>query len=692
MVGHLKASPSPSAATQVAILPPDAGGLTHFGNMALRVMQRHMHAQSRQASGPPGDGQGGEEDAILPVLHVAITLFHHAIRLTRHNGALSSLGVLWKLYPSLMERNSEIRKLGEQALTEEAEARTGGREGRQGGREGEGSMGYFYLCQARESFVKMLARHHREQCASLTLVSGLGPGGGWTRRYGLDGGGLEEEEEGEGGEKVPPRGHPHAKTTCFEGQELLWTHVHPPLPLSLTPYQPHPPLLPPPGSGTSSPPPSLPLTHSLFLLRLPNVYVQGPDGAVHDLYRTPPPLYRTNSTSRPHARHRREESRTEPASPPPCHIYAPSAGCYLALGSQLSYPDRSLPLVGAASLLTAFSGGAFYYHWLLDSLPRLLLLRQALLEVGPEGGRGGRAKEDWERLNITLIVPPSGPKARYVDEGLRLLAQALDGRREEPGEEPGEGGAEGEREQGFDRPRTGRPLSSSTEPERIVPWPFQPLPFHYNGSGVVAVQTLYLYDWAPALPPSSPPLPPHLRLCAPPAGLRLLRSTLLPSFPPAHARRSLVWLYRDPWQPRAVGNEAALLLALQRLAETELGAIFQVLEGSKAGLSGALRVLPQARVVVGVHGANLANAVFCANGTRLVELTMQEPEFREYEYLASAIGLIYRPLEGQVPANGFEDIVWVNEEEVVAAVRAAWREGGEEGGEREEWDKEKDEL
>src|SRR6056297_2272623 len=138
MVGHLKASPSPSAATQVAILPPDAGGLTHFGNMALRVMQRHMHAQSRQASGPPGDGQGGEEDAILPVLHVAITLFHHAIRLTRHNGALSSLGVLWKLYPSLMERNSEIRKLGEQALTEEAEARTGGREGRQGGREGEG--------------------------------------------------------------------------------------------------------------------------------------------------------------------------------------------------------------------------------------------------------------------------------------------------------------------------------------------------------------------------------------------------------------------------------------------------------------------------------------------------------------------------------------------------------------------------
>jgi hypothetical protein len=141
-----------------------------------------------------------------------------------------------------------------------------------------------------------------------------------------------------------------------------------------------------------------------------------------------------------------------------------------------------------------------------------------------------------------------------------------------------------------------------------------------------------------------------------------------------------------------VGNEAALLLALQRLAETELGAIFQVLDGSKAGLSGALRVLPQARVVVGVHGANLANAVFCANGTRLVELTMQEPEFREYEYLASAIGLIYRPLEGQVPANGFEDIVWVNEEKVVAAVRAAWREGGEEGGEREEWDKEKDEL
>ena len=127
-----------------------------------------------------------------------------------------------------------------------------------------------------------------------------------------------------------------------------------------------------------------------------------------------------------------------------------------------------------------------------------------------------------------------------------------------------------------------------------------------------------------------------------------------------------------------MGNEAELLRALTHLAHTELHTDLQILRGSQDGISGALALLPYARVVLGVHGANLANAVFCAEGTRLVELTMAESEFREYEHLASAVGLAYRPLQGQVPANGFDDVVWVNVPAVVAAARAAWFEGGEE--------------
>ena len=49
-------------------------------------------------------------------------------------------------------------------------------------------------------------------------------------------------------------------------------------------------------------------------------------------------------------------------------------------------------------------------------------------------------------------------------------------------------------------------------------------------------------------------------------------------------------------------------------------------------------------------------------------------QFREYEHLAEAIGLRYRPLRGQIPANAFEDVVWLDPEVVVAAVREAWME------------------
>ena len=48
------------------------------------------------------------------------------------------------------------------------------------------------------------------------------------------------------------------------------------------------------------------------------------------------------------------------------------------------------------------------------------------------------------------------------------------------------------------------------------------------------------------------------------------------------------------------------------------------------------------------------------------------------EHLASAVGLAYRPLQGQVPANGFDDVIWVDVPAVVAAAREAWFEGGEE--------------
>jgi len=640
---------------QVAVLPPDAGGLTHFGNMALRVLQRHMHTLSRKPQANSKQDEGGREDEVLPALGVAVTLFDHAIGLSRHSGALSSKGVLWKLYPSLME--SLPKSSVDENLKWERERKRRKRRRKEGGKEegeeeaGGGSKGYEYLCRARESFVDLLSHHHQRQCASLSLVSPQGAVQQKKTRRGEE----EEEEEEE---------YESASSSLFKGQRLLWSGIDDAMPLSLQPYSPTSTSSSSSLSSSSSSS-TLPLTYFLYLTRLPNAYVQGPDGAIHDLYRSPP---------------------SSPSSlPPSCHIYNPSAGCYLSLECQFTYPDHSTGLSEAASLLTAFSGGGFFYHWLLDSLPRLLLLREALLLEDEEGGEEGGREERWRKRNVTLIVPPSPSRAHYVQEGLRLVAEAFAAEEEgeeEEGLEEGVGKGESSRRRG----------GSGRNKERIAPWPFNPRPLHYNGSGVLAVQTLYFYDWSPSIPPSSSPstVPPHIRLCPPPSGLRLLRSTLVPSFPLPSARRYLVWLHRDAGQPRSVGNEAELLRALTHLARKELHTDLRILRGSQDGISGALALLPHARVVLGVHGANLANAVFCAEGTRLVELVMTESEFREYEHLASAVGLVYRPLAGQVPANGFDDVVWVDVPAVVAAARAAWFEGrGEDIGEERE---ENDEL
>ena len=343
--------------------------------------------------------------------------------------------------------------------------------------------------------------------------------------------------------------------------------------------------------------------------------------------------------------------------------------------------------------------------------------------------------------NLTLIVPPSSSSSSpWINEGLQLLTQALE--EEEEGGGGGGGGGGGD--------RGGR---------RIAPSPFHPTPLYYNGTGVLAIQTLYVYDWTPTTHPPTP-VPPHTRLCAPAAGLQLLRSTLLPLSSSSSSSSSIIYLARDQGTPRSIGNEVALLSSLSLLAQelsTHLSIHYGTKEGqfllpsthppayrirspissslpplhyiqalsllpphdstthppTSTGIKGALNLLPTARVVVGVHGANLANAVFAPAGARLVELTMAEDEFRyfpthpptqptnqptthvlsfsfqrlthpptnphrEYEHLASAIGLLYRPLKGEVKENGFEDVVWVNVERVVAAVRAAWLEEEEE--------------
>ena len=115
-------------------------------------------------------------------------------------------------------------------------------------------------------------------------------------------------------------------------------------------------------------------------------------------------------------------------------------------------------------------------------------------------------------------------------------------------------------------------------------------------------------------------------------------------------------------------------------------------------------MLPNARLVVGVHGANLANIVFCGPGTTVVEITLPEAEvsgriimmmgfggisvviqcvcmdvlfslfypilsqFLEYEHVSQALSLHYLPVHGVIPPSSFTSKLWIDDGPVIDTI------------------------
>ena len=86
----------------------------------------------------------------------------------------------------------------------------------------------------------------------------------------------------------------------------------------------------------------------------------------------------------------------------------------------------------------------------------------------------------------------------------------------------------------------------------------------------------------------------------------------------------------------------------------------------------AAALFERAAVVVGVHGAALANVVFCRAGTALVEVPMKEPCFRDYTHAAMALDLRYFVLD-DLPENAYHAAVRVEPTRLATVVRAAAR-------------------
>jgi capsular polysaccharide biosynthesis protein len=101
------------------------------------------------------------------------------------------------------------------------------------------------------------------------------------------------------------------------------------------------------------------------------------------------------------------------------------------------------------------------------------------------------------------------------------------------------------------------------------------------------------------------------------------------------ARPGRLYVTREESSRRRIVNHDEVLVTLARHGFSEVSA-------ERLSVQEQIALFAQAEAVIGVHGAGLANAIFSAPGTLLVEL---QPEFRKmrpvYWNLAAVSGLRY---------------------------------------------------
>eukprot|EP00435_Cladocopium_sp_Y103_P000939 s1647_g1.t1 len=180
-------------------------------------------------------------------------------------------------------------------------------------------------------------------------------------------------------------------------------------------------------------------------------------------------------------------------------------------------------------------------------------------------------------------------------------------------------------------------------------------------------------------PPSDPPLKQAFSFCAPEIHFDLSTRPQYPRFEfsvayLAEFRRNLLasddWL--DETRPcgaskrslghivvlsrghsaRALGNEDEMVQALKTL-----GRPVEVVTPDPENFLHTLQTLSRAEVLVGAHGANMANMLFAPDGMKVVEIVPQVPfKMQDYHFwdLAAALNFTYLPIGDKVMPNEYD--------------------------------------
>eukprot|EP00913_Durusdinium_trenchii_P017101 g16084.t1 len=179
-------------------------------------------------------------------------------------------------------------------------------------------------------------------------------------------------------------------------------------------------------------------------------------------------------------------------------------------------------------------------------------------------------------------------------------------------------------------------------------------------------------------PPADPPLKQAFSFCAPEIHFDLSTRPQYPRFEfsvpyLAEFRRNL--LATDDWMEefrpcrafkrqghivvlsrghsaRALGNEDEMVQALKTL-----GRPVEVVTPDPENFLHTLQTLSRAEVLVGAHGANMANMLFAPDGMKVVEIVPQVPfKMQDYHFwdLAAALNFTYLPIGDKVMPNEYD--------------------------------------
>ncbi len=102
---------------------------------------------------------------------------------------------------------------------------------------------------------------------------------------------------------------------------------------------------------------------------------------------------------------------------------------------------------------------------------------------------------------------------------------------------------------------------------------------------------------------------------------------------------------RGPLQGRNFSNTGELLIGLLRAG-------FVALEPGRAGIEEIAGLLSRAETVVSLHGAGLANLLFCRAGTRVFELRSHAGNWRSLEATSLVLGQHFAAVPQPVPPPG----------------------------------------